>query len=102
MVPLPPIKSFPFSEYRAQLPKVLREPQAEVQDSLPEPAFFESLDEFFSYADCRNSDPDRAKLISVIETENKKSIFNRKRDRPELLVCHDFQGGYNEKDDERS
>lgn len=102
---MPPIPSTASSKYRPHLPSVLRDPQPQDPDALPEPPFFESLDEFYSYADCRNSDQQREILIKVKSESDpgyyRPSVFNRKRSKPQLLICHDFQGGYNEKEDSR-
>ncbi len=83
-------------------------------DRLPEPSYFESLDLLDSWADLRqdpgteqraartlNAKRDDKGLVDIREVDNllgrSEAIAEAGKDeRPKVLVCHDFQGGYKE------
>lgn len=95
------------------------------QEALPEPLYFDSLYTLDSWAECRDSrwrDAHRSHLLldSLSEKEGLLSIkdveallnseqartllgtrYDDDPDRPKLLVCHDFEGGYKENPDLR-
>lgn len=67
-------------------------------DCFPDPTYFESLDLFDSWADARPAQY----LNDACERRRLPMELQRGAvDKPRLMVCHDFQGGYQENPEAR-